>query len=174
MDCLAEAFMKNLEDAYIATRGICKDSEWPPITNRVVVAVEIVHHNKKARGKEFQESIFHREAFPVAGVTKNIADIFTPDPTIKGNLPPRSIFIEGAPGIGKTVLAKEMAYKWAIGELLNERNFFLLVYMRDDYIHSITSLFDLIDVFANQDKEMVIIKLISTLIEMVGRMLYFY
>ena len=155
MDYLVKVFRKNLRDTYITSRGIPEDSEWPPSTNRIAVAVEIVHHNRKARGKELQENTCQGDAFHTAGVTKNIADIFTPDPTVKSNIPPRTILIEGAPGIGKTVLAKETAYKWAIGKILDKKNFFLLVYMRDDYIQSIMSLTDLLNMYANQDKEMV-------------------
>ena len=85
-------------------------------------------------------------------ITKDISDIFSADST---GVPPRTILIEGVPGIGKTVLAEEAAYKWANGELFKNKKFFLLFYMRDEYIQSVESLSDLLNKYANQDKEMV-------------------
>jgi len=88
-------------------------------------------------------------------ITKDISDIFSADSTVGTGVPPRTILIEGAPGIGKTVLAEEAAYKWANGELFKKKKFFLLFYMRDEYIQSVESLSDLLNKYANQDKEMV-------------------
>ena len=52
-------------------------------------------------------------------VTKNIASIFeSPDQ--------KFILIEGAPGIGKIVLAKETASLWACSEVLKGKRLFLL------------------------------------------------
>jgi len=88
-------------------------------------------------------------------ITKDISDIFSADSTVGTGIPPRTILIEGAPGIGKTVLAEEAAYKWANGELFKNKKFFLLFYMRDEYIQSVESLSDLLNKYANQDKQMV-------------------
>ena len=41
------------------------------------------------------------------------------------------VFIEGAPGIGKTALAKEIAYQWAKNELLTSKKLLLLVFIRE-------------------------------------------
>ena len=73
---------------------------------------------------------------PATKITKDIADIFSVDPS---KLPQR-ILIEGAPGIGKTVLVKEAACKWAAGELLMDKKLFIVLFLHDHYIQSITSL----------------------------------
>ena len=63
-------------------------------------------------------------------VTKRITDIFRSSY--------KRILIEGAPGIGKTVLAKEIAYCWAIGEILTDMKLFLL-FIRDPNLHCVES-----------------------------------
>ena len=84
-------------------------------------------------------------------VTKNITDIFAADPT---NLTetgtsftegPKRILIEGAPGIGKTVLAKEIAYQWATNEILTEIKIVFLIYLRDPQLQSITTTKQLVE-----------------------------
>ena len=84
-------------------------------------------------------------------VTKNITDIFAADPTdltetgTSFTETPKRILIEGAPGIGKTVLAKEIAYCWATNEILAEIEIVFLIYLRDPRIQSITMTKQLIE-----------------------------
>ena len=68
-------------------------------------------------------------------VTKRITDIFRSTH--------KSILIEGTPGIGKTVLAKEIAYCWANGEILTDMKLFLLV-IRDPNLHCVNSITELV------------------------------
>ena len=68
-------------------------------------------------------------------VTKRITDIFRSTH--------KRILIEGAPGIGKTVLAKEIAYCWANGEILTDMKLFLLV-IRDPNLHCVNSITELV------------------------------
>ena len=64
-------------------------------------------------------------------MTKNISDIFLPVKASDGSFIDLHILIEGAPGIGKTVLAKEIAYQWAKNELLASKKLLLLVFLRE-------------------------------------------
>ena len=68
-------------------------------------------------------------------MTKKITEIFRSSE--------KFILIEGAPGIGKTILAKEIAYCWANGEMLVGMTLFLLL-MRDPDLHSVKSISDLV------------------------------
>ena len=84
-------------------------------------------------------------------VTKNITDIFVADPTdltepgTSFTKTPKRILIEGAPGIGKTVLAKEIAYQWATNEILTEIKMVFLLYLRDPQLKSITTTKQLVE-----------------------------
>ena len=73
-------------------------------------------------------------------VTKGITDIF--------RFTHKRILIEGAPGIGKTVLAKEIAYCWANGEILTDTKLFLLV-IRDPNLHCVNSITELVHYLNN-------------------------
>ena len=48
--------------------------------------------------------------------------------------------IEGVPGIGKTVLSKEIVFQWSNGRLLPDIVLLFLIYLRDTESHKITSL----------------------------------
>ena len=84
-------------------------------------------------------------------VTKNITDIFAADPTdptepgTSSTETPKRILIEGAPGIGKTVLAKETAYQWATNEILTDIKIVFLLYLQDPQLHSITATKQLVE-----------------------------
>ena len=77
-------------------------------------------------------------------MTKNISDIFLPVMASDESFVDLHILIEGAPGIGKTVLAKEIAYQWAKNELLASKKLLLLVFLRECYQRSMMSIENLI------------------------------
>ena len=55
-----------------------------------------------------------------------------------------NILIDGAPGIGKTYLCKEIAYQWSQGKLLNEKKLLFLVFLREQRVHSLNTVKDLV------------------------------
>ena len=83
--------------------------------------------------------------------TTSISDIFAP---IGGSTKTHGvILIEGAPGIGKTVLAKEIAFQWANKELLSSKELLFLVYLREFNTNNITSIEDFVQyVVKSNDK----------------------
>ena len=72
--------------------------------------------------------------------SKNISDIFVPFTASDGlTINPCIILIEGAPGIGKTVLTKEIAFQWANNKLLGDKKILLLLFLRECKFNSMNS-----------------------------------
>ena len=81
--------------------------------------------------------------------TKEIKEILA---SIESNKDPCYILIEGAPGIGKSVLLKEIAYRWGKKELLQNIELVLLISLRDPSLKVIKSVDDLLQLFCIGDK----------------------
>ncbi|XP_065917452.1 protein NLRC3-like [Dysidea avara] len=70
----------------------------------------------------------------------------------KQGLPSR-VLIEGIPGIGKTFLAKEVAYHWAKGSMLTDYQLLFLLLLRDPVVQKITTLLELVQCFTLSTNE---------------------
>ena len=140
-------------DDYIEDTHHSDVDEWPPDQPTTVVNVALIHYKGSRTEQELIEiSKRHKEGTSAidklvhhSKVTKDISTIFQTDlnnsPETK---PPKFILIEGAPGIGKTVLAKKIAYLWAKKELLVDVKILFLLFLRDPKLQSVTTLEELI------------------------------
>ena len=75
-------------------------------------------------------------------IKEEISDIFLP---MNDNGHPQLILIEGAPGIGKTMLMIQIGTLWAKGEILDNKKLVLFLPLRElevDKINSIENIFD--------------------------------
>ena len=81
--------------------------------------------------------------------SKDVKEIFAPG---EDGQEPCSILVEGAPGIGKTVLSKEIAFKWAKGMLLANKILLFLIFLRDPLVQEIKSLKDLVKYYYRFDE----------------------
>ena len=81
--------------------------------------------------------------------TKEIKDILAP---LENNGESCLILIEGAPGIGKSVLLKEIAYRWGKKQILQNFELVLLINLRDPTLQQVESVDDLLRLFYRRDK----------------------
>ena len=91
-----------------------------------------------------------QEVFDTSKVTKEVAKILA---LLETSNDPQFILIEGAPGIGKTVLLKEIAYRWGNQQILQKFKLVLLVCLRDPAVQQMSFIDDLLQSFCKRDKE---------------------
>jgi len=150
---------------YKRTRLTLQKNEWPPCQPSSIVNVALIHYSCGRTQQELVEiserfkqgaAAIDRLASSHLQVTKDISKLFSADPHSylagRSSLPPQSILIEGAPGIGKTVLAKEIVFRWANGELLQNCNLVFLVHLRDPQLQAMTSVKELLQVYTFNEK----------------------
>ena len=77
-------------------------------------------------------------------VAKVLTEILAP---LEQSKQPQLILIEGAPGIGKSTLLKEIAYRWGKNQLLKTFKLVLLVPLRDPTVQQVVSVSDLLQYF---------------------------
>ena len=165
MTTVADATIQ-LQQRYISTRFSSSVDEWPPYQPKHYTTLAFIHNKGK-----FTDAVrfFVSQELALAGninatqlctlsnsntnMTKNISDIFLPVMASDGSFVDLHILIEGAPGIGKTVLAKEIAYQWAKNELLTSKKLLFLVFLRECFQKTMMSVEDLIQ-FVFKSSEM--------------------
>ena len=154
----------DLRDYYIENKHSVDVDEWPPDQPTTVVNVALIHYKGSRTEQELIEiSKRHKEGTSAVDklvhhsrVTKDISKIFqtacnnSSENEIKS---PEFILIEGAPGIGKTVLAKKIAYLWAKKKVLTDVNILFLLFLRDPELHHIKTPEQLIQYVSNECDE---------------------
>ena len=172
-------FSSNLKEHYIATRFSVETDAWPPEQPKEYTTLALIHHKnqqtqkqlfslakQKATGKvdsiiaatkghfssDEQDYEALTECLQESKSTHNIADILAPleNPDEKQ---PRTVLIEGAPGLGKTVLLKQIAYEWAQGKQLVKSRLVFLLLLRDPTMREMSSVTDFVKYFSTKSTE---------------------
>ena len=154
----------------IQARLIITEDAWPPEQSQVYTPLVLIHYKGQRTIKEataMAECIgrghiediadnnvtprYHQslqEALVVSSVTKNVSDILI---SLEANTDPQFILVEGAPGIGKSFLLKEIAYRWSTKRILHKFKLVLLVCLRDPGVQQISELYELLQSFCIRD-----------------------
>jgi len=128
-----------LRDIYKETR-YSYHTEWPPDQPKSVVSNTMIHYkDKRTQRKLFDMSKHQKDASSVDEISSSHPSRIESIASIFESPGQKFILIEGAPGIGKSVLAKEIAYQWACGEILHEKMLFVLV-VRNSILHDVDSI----------------------------------
>ena len=164
----------NVKAVYKVTRfSIAKDT-WPPEQPKEYTPLVLLHHEEEQSMKDVttitealhrgaigevitatsSEPIAKRprlrsndklgEALKASKATTDISEILAP---LEVSDKVQTILIEGAPGIGKTILLKHIAYNWAENAMLQKSELLLLVYLRDPTVQKMSSLKQLFQYF---------------------------
>ena len=91
-----------------------------------------------------------QEVLNTSKVTKEVAEILAP---LETSDDPQFILIEGAPGIGKSLLLKHIAYRWSIQEILQKFKLVLLLCLRDPAVQQMSFIDDLLQSYCKRDKD---------------------
>ena len=102
------------------------------------------HHPKLGSHEQLQEVL------DSSTVTKELTEILAP---LEQSKEPQFILIEGAPGIGKSILLKEIAYRWGNKQLLKTFKLVLLVPLRDPTVQQVVSVSDLLQQFCEGNRK---------------------
>ena len=159
----------------VQTRFIVDDDTWPPKQPTSFTPLLLIHHQgdhtpeqviamaelmyagdidkvASVTGSQYAKLDDHnkfRKVLDTSKATKEIGEILAPLEEGKQSC---FILIEGAPGIGKSVLLKEITYKWANKELLQKFELVLLVCLRDSSLHQIQSVDNLLRLICMGDE----------------------
>ena len=112
-----------------------------------------VKHDQSAVQKAKLTTDYHKNFHGVldaSRTTKEIKEILAP--LEKMGSTSCFILIEGAPGIGKSVLLKEIACRWGKKQLLLKFELVLLVCLRDPSLQEVKSVDDLLQLFCMGDR----------------------
>ena len=175
--CTAPQFTGYLKQFYINTHYIVERDSWPPEQPKHFTTVVLLQH----KNQPSQEHVITVEKAAAAGnistivsvannhkhedffnnpelnhslqqsrTTKNIIEILNvlEDPQTN----PRTLLVEGAPGIGKTFLLRHVAFEWAHNRMFNSSQFLFLLCLRDPAVQAISSIRDLANFFYKKEK----------------------
>ena len=73
-------------------------------------------------------------------VTREVVEILAP---LETSDDPQFILIEGAPGMGKTLLLREISYRWGEHQILQKFKLVFLVHLRDSAVQQMSLIDDL-------------------------------
>ena len=99
---------------------------------------------------ELDKYLLLQEVLDTSKVTKEVTEILAP---LETSDDPQLILIEGAPGIGKTLLLREISYRWGKHQILLKFKLVLLVGLRDPAVQQLSFISDLFRLFCKRDED---------------------
>ena len=144
---MVSQFSSNVKAVYKATRFTVAKDTWPPEQPKEYTPLVLLHREDEHTMEHVTtiSQALHSGAISdvtsANNATTKISEILAP---LEITNKPQTILIEGAPGIGKTILLKQIAYNWAELEMLQKYELLLLVYLRDPTVQKVTSLKELL------------------------------
>ena len=130
------------------------DDTWPPEKPTSFTPLLLIHHQGHRTPEQVtaMAELMHagdiQKTLNTSKATKEIEEILFP---LEKSEEASFVLIEGAPGIGKTILLKEIAYRWGKKQLLQNFELVLLICFRDPSLQQIKSVSNLLQLFYKGD-----------------------
>ena len=172
-DVIISTLSEMVGQSYVQTRFLTDEETWPPYQPKNFTPLALLYHYDRYHSKQEAVLMAHliqkggideipssasfqlvpkqhskldnydplQEVLYSSKVTKELREILAP---LEQSKDPQFILIEGAPGIGKSILLKEIAYRWGMKELLIKFKLVLLVSLRDPAVQMVKSTGDLL------------------------------
>ena len=141
-----------MREEYIQSRFSLKEDEWPPYQPKHYTTLALIYHKGRHTDTGIitvtQELVNEGNiANPLVSkspdnkryCSKDISELFS------SNTIAPFILIEGAPGIGKTILSKEIAFQWARKKILKVKALVFLILLRDPNLKTKNSVEELLE-----------------------------
>ena len=117
------------------------ESRWPPFTPAKFTKLGYIIHKPKRTAKDAEHSaLLARSGSLLSENEEEISNIFLPS---NNDERPQIILIEGGPGIGKTMLMKEIGRLWATEKILKDKKVLYFLSLRDPKINEMNSTEDM-------------------------------
>ena len=151
---------KIVSQCNVKARFSTDEESWPPeqpknFTPLVLIHYQSQQHMMKQATQMAQliqtvnETAENQSEFDSSSITKDVAEILAPFEQCTDS---QFVLFEGAPGIGKSILLKEIAYRWGNGQMLTSFKLVLLVCLRDPIVQQASmKIKDLIELFCCRD-----------------------
>ena len=147
-----------------------EDDTWPPEQPTSFTPLLLIHHQGHRTPMQVtaMAELMHagdiQKMLNTSKATKEIEEILSP---LEKSEEAFFVLIEGAPGIGKTILLKEIAYRWGNKYLLQKFELVLLICFRDPSLQQIKSVSNLLQLFYKGDDNAT--KVVSTCSEYLSK-----
>ena len=129
---------------------ISPETKWPPTPSNEYITLAVVEGEKKCR----DEYIGHTLQGNVQQLLNERREISTEQILeVPEGKRIRLIFIEGAPGIGKSTLAWELCRKWEEISCMQQYSLVVLLRLREEKVQNITKVSELFYAYESEDKQ---------------------
>ena len=145
-----EAYTSQMKERF--KESYIPESQWPPLftPNFTSLGYTVYKSERTTQDTQKHAKLARLGTLPEeVTVDEEISNIFLP---IDSNKLPQIILIEGAPGIGKTMLMREIVYLWANEKILTEKKNLLCFPLRDPKINKWKHIEDMF-YYSCQDEE---------------------
>ena len=136
--------------------------KWPPNPAKKFINLALIKKERMSKEKmdHFMKQTIRGDIDDIVHEKESISMEKIGQP--KGNILPKCILVEGAPGVGKSTFAWKLCRKWSKGKLLQQYRLVVLLRLRDKRVREAKSISDLFYYYNRQIQQTVVEEIQAT------------